>query len=62
MAHDARWRCFQCNEVLGRVRGATLSVDVERVAEVLATPSATTVTCAACRAERSWTPRPTRAA
>ncbi len=59
MPHDARWKCFQCNRLLGRVRGATLAVED---APVLVTPGRIVVTCPDCRAERVWSPRPTRAA
>ena len=55
MPHAARWRCPGCGRELGTVVGPTVIVDVERVAQVLATPKGTTVVCANCRAERIWT-------
>ena len=55
MPHGARWCCSGCGRELGTVVGPSLSVDVERVAQVLATSKGTTVTCADCKAERTWT-------
>jgi len=59
MPHSARWTCFQCNRLLGRVHGVTLAVEDARV---LVTPGGVVVSCPTCKAERTWTPRPTRAA
>ncbi len=55
MPHSARWRCPGCGRELGTVVGPTLRVDVERVVQVVATPTGTTITCIDCRGERTWT-------
>jgi hypothetical protein len=57
--HTARWRCPGCGRDLGVIVGATLAVDMEQVAQVVATPKGTIVTCLNCRTERTWTLRRT---
>lgn len=48
---DKRWRCAGCNAVIGRVDGATLAIDGQRI---LLTPTGAHVQCPNCRAERVW--------
>ena len=56
---DKRFRCSGCRAPLGRRDGPTLAVQGPRI---LATPAGVTVTCPACRAEKTWRPLITRRA
>ena len=55
MPHGARWCCPGCGRELGTAADKALAVDVAHVTRVLVTPKGAVVTCAECRAERTWT-------
>ena len=62
MPNTTVWRCQACQRELGTANGPTLDLAGAEGLRVLATPRGVVVTCPDCRAERTWTWRPRRAA